>query len=978
MGNIPTFATPVGAVPAVQGVPLADTQVFAAPYRAQQQAGEATAQLGMSFAEKYIGAKLEVDAADQTANLSKQLQQVQFDASKIPDRAQATAHYDAETQKIFDTYEQSGANPLVKAHVFSRTKSEQTLRRADTQHQAWQLESSTSRAKLIEQGDEATKQAVSATDPRLREVIIQNQVKAIDGRVASGMMNPEAGAKAKIDFESGVYRSLIDVEMAKNPRVGMAMYDMYKGKLNAVDGHIVGIQSEDKRVELKAEELVNKRLPVLGTYGNVSHWGKQIEGAAASSGVRASLIAGIASEESAGDAGAISPAGAGGPMQFMPDTAQAEGVSNRHDPNEAIPKGAGYFKKQMDRFGDETTALAAYNWGPENAAKWKAAGSDFSKLPKETQNYIRSVQAKDKQFGASATGDALANYRTEALKAEQELLADNAMDPRERQRALTILQQRSRTTEGLVLSQRKQLQDTAETASLGLFNGSYIQGTFAKIAQGYRDTGDNSQAGVYDWLASNEGALRDFGSLPPGAQRTLAHILPGAAGKIAQSILADNRTDRKEMRELAVQQHGLLTKGVQEGLDPVALAQNAKDAAGYYVAAGDKTKAKEVLDTYSGLVEGWSKGHQPTAQAEADLRNLREIAESSGGLDAKTSAALQALQKGVQRNRETWANDTLVAAERYIGPLEPFKPGMSGADLQLWANKRVQQAGTAQYMKDPTSTVPTVPMMTQTEIDGFKASWLKGSVQDRQVMAAQFSTAIPAEQIPLIAQKIAGDKQGDAMATAMAFYKRGQPGDRQIADSLIVGANAWAEGGLEGREKIKLDPTTFSQINGLLGTARAGMDGRDMDMQNNAVAARYVALMGAKDSGGVVDTTVLRQAVGDVIGTAMTYHGSQHILPTGVQPYQFEDGIAGMTVADLPALRPAGDTPITVERIKRSATYQSVGDGLYKVWMPDPKAGGTHEVLKTDGRPWVLDIRPLISRGKASLSDVEGAAGFRP
>lgn len=1001
MPVIPTFETKPGAVPSTGGsLPRANIGVpgaaaigntgavvtkagtdalqaqattLASATQLADRAGQRLANFGDEFAQKYIEAKMNVAAADDTAALSRQLNEAEFASSKIPDRQQATDDFNARAQAIYDSYDTSNQNPLVKQHVQGRFASEKEMRLASTQRAAFNLEGQAQRAKLIDQIDQYTKSAADASDPRLRDKLIQDGMDAIDGRVAGGWMNPEAGAKAKIDFKSNVYRTVVELAMAKDMRLGIAMYNQLKPGLNAHDSGALGVMVEDRKLEIGAQSMVDKRLPVLGQYGNVSHWGGQIEGAAAQTGIRPSLIAGIASEESAGNAKALSPAGAGGPMQFMEGTAKSEGVVNRFDPNEAIPKGAEYFKKQLARFGgDEVSALAAYNWGPENVAKWRAEGADPAKLPKETQAYIASVMAKDKQFAATAaSGDSLNTYRTEAAKAAQEIEADDTMDPRLKQRALALINQRARSTETVVLSQRKQADDAAETSAIGLFNGTYHDGSFKAIADQYRQTGDNSKAAIYDFLAANESGLKDFGNQPPGAQRTLAHILPGAAGKIANSILADQRTDRTEFRREAARQADLFDKGLNEGLDPAALAQNAREAAAYYAAAGDQAKAQDVVKRFQGAIAGKQLGNMPTAQAEAELRHMKEIADSSNGLDRQTQAIIDQLQRGISKNRELWTNDPIVAAEagRYIPKLEPFNPTAGAAELQMWANKRAQQATAAQYARDPNGlvTAPSVPMFTQTEMADLKGRLKAGSVQNRQQILATLSTAMPAEQVPLVAAKIAGDDaSGDAWATAMAFYKRGQPGDNAIADSLIAGANRWKEGGPEGKEKLALNPVTFSQIESQLGVSRAKMDGRDRDMQNNAIAARYVALMGNKTDTKELDTDLLNQAIKDVVGTTMTYHGAQHILPSNVQPYQFEDGVAALQQSDLPPFRPIEGRELTADQIKRYATYQTVGDGLYKVWMPDPKQGKSVELVRSDtGRPWIIDIRPLISRGAA-------------
>jgi hypothetical protein len=98
------------------------------------------------------------------------------------------------------------------------------------------------------------------------------------------------------------------------------------------------------------------------------------------------LVKRVIRQESGGNQGAKSKAGAIGLMQLMPATAAELGV-NPNDPQQNLYGGVLYLAQQMKRFnGDPALGLAAYNAGAGNVQKYGGI-PPFA----ETQNYVKSI-----------------------------------------------------------------------------------------------------------------------------------------------------------------------------------------------------------------------------------------------------------------------------------------------------------------------------------------------------------------------------------------------------------------------------------------------------------------------------------------------------------------------------------------------------------------------------------------------------------
>jgi len=101
------------------------------------------------------------------------------------------------------------------------------------------------------------------------------------------------------------------------------------------------------------------------------------------------LIHSIIRAESNYDSQAVSPKGAVGLMQLMPDTAKNYGVNNRYDPVENIEGGVKLLKDLFLTYDQkDDLVLAAYNAGPDAVKKHEG----IPPYP-ETIRYIQKVKS---------------------------------------------------------------------------------------------------------------------------------------------------------------------------------------------------------------------------------------------------------------------------------------------------------------------------------------------------------------------------------------------------------------------------------------------------------------------------------------------------------------------------------------------------------------------------------------------------------
>ena len=111
------------------------------------------------------------------------------------------------------------------------------------------------------------------------------------------------------------------------------------------------------------------------------------------------LLAAVIYQESKFRASVTSDSGAIGLMQLIPATAKGIAihtggsrfrVEDLYNPELNVRYGAWYLRHLLDKYGDERTALAAYNAGQENVDRWRAERRRIAFA--ETRSYVDRVE----------------------------------------------------------------------------------------------------------------------------------------------------------------------------------------------------------------------------------------------------------------------------------------------------------------------------------------------------------------------------------------------------------------------------------------------------------------------------------------------------------------------------------------------------------------------------------------------------------
>ena len=170
---------------------------------------------------------------------------------------------------------------------------------------------------------------------------------------------------------AGVCASAPNPASAQVMEIGPAGVRVISGPVVVTDGGAVPIRPTERKPDAHPRHAA--AAPLLERAGQAADLSPR-------------LIEAVAYVESRFNAGAVSPKGAVGMMQLMPETARDLGV-DAADPDENVHGGADYLRRMLVMFDNNVElAVAAYNAGPGAVRK-------YGGVPpfKETRAYVDAV-----------------------------------------------------------------------------------------------------------------------------------------------------------------------------------------------------------------------------------------------------------------------------------------------------------------------------------------------------------------------------------------------------------------------------------------------------------------------------------------------------------------------------------------------------------------------------------------------------------
>lgn len=533
--------------------------------------------------------------------------------------------------------------------------------------------------------------------PEKREILKRNMYKVYDGK------DWTIGLANKAMAETGAYKTL-------GQRRAQGAMDNYKALV----------------------ELMNSPR-ISGNTAEGSKYSKEINAAAEEFNLPPDLLAAVIGVESSGNPTAVSPKGAGGLMQLMPETATELGVTDVNDPAQNIKGGAKYIRQMMDRYGgDLRLAMAAYNAGP-------GAVDKYGGIPPfgETQNYIRKLEERldegGSYYGRTAQDmySSVLEYDRRKALASAGKTAEQADDENLRANIGVMQNERLRDQSDRQLDQADRGLDQKDT-ELGIQRdtlGVRLKEAEAKlISEGVTTTQKDLSAGanklvqLYDKFGGEEAYFnKDFTDSNSKDYRDADQLVSDAEQLLKRT---PSETDKKEMRDLGKIVR-LSVDAVKLGSKETGFVDKRLSSVKKYI--DENFTGSEAASAWAAVRNVYVHAMAGATQTQGETQRLQEaigtldqqlgpvltglltlMKEQEASLESLKSNMLPAavpLRLGVSENRLAQSMQSLRTTIGYLEAKEAYQEGKKGTNPGTLEDYiRNQGAGSTSTTLTPSQT----------------------------------------------------------------------------------------------------------------------------------------------------------------------------------------------------------------------------------------------------------------------------------
>ncbi|MNO59776.1 Soluble lytic murein transglycosylase precursor [compost metagenome] len=422
---------------------------------------------------------------------------------------------------------------------------------------------------------------------------------------------PELTQQKALQYNSGINTAVIQRLMQQDPIAAQRYYaKSYDGMTAEDQGKVTKLLGDSVRQQFGSQ--IGEAAYNAGTVG--------ING----------ITNLIVQAESSGDPTAVSPKGAKGLMQLMPETAEEMakelGVPYSEerltaDPNYNMALGNAYLNKMLGKYGGNSTlAVAAYNAGPGSVDKWIKENGDPRTGEVSNSDWINAIPFKETRDYTGKIVSQLAPSTASSKLAAATSAANNIKDPQTRKYALDRIDDLNKADQLVAKANYEQAADITLEQGYNAIPPQIMVTIGAEEKVKLQKLDEHRRKGTEP--TTDEPKLREFLSMP-GPQfaelspvRDLRPFLNDADyktvksswDKAVQGDYGDQRATKAENDQLTtvMQQAGIITGTSLKATDPKNLAKQSQFRAAYQ---GQK-------DAFF-----MSNGRLPTAKESADIAN---------------------------------------------------------------------------------------------------------------------------------------------------------------------------------------------------------------------------------------------------------------------------------------------------------------------------------------------------------------------